>query len=206
MAPSTILIDIAAVAVFALLVAGVVGAALWLFLGRDAETAPNRPAPRPTLQRRLLGFAKLALALAAIMFAHAAQAAFGAPVGERSSPVLEVVEARECDRPLTGFGLIRTCELQVYRSTEAIEYPGRPGTVVGDTPVEPGDRVAEYSSSGWVRWIQVFGDDPQWRSLDDARKPNLDWLPAAALLGAAIVLSGAGRRVRRRPAPEEAVR
>lgn len=194
---------IGAVLAFALLVTGVV----WFLTRSDAGSRPEGTAPRP---RRRLGPWFSALAFALLMYAlfvsaHAAQAAFGAPTGEPVLPAVTVVEVRECERPVSGLGLVRRCTLAAYRSEEPLPGSVHP-VVVGDT-IEPGDRVATYAAPDWTRFLPLIGGEPQWRPLGDAAKPDLAWLQVAAPAVGFLALPALSRpRARRRAAFEKEVR
>ncbi|WP_156925797.1 hypothetical protein [Glycomyces arizonensis] len=196
----TILINIAAIAVFTLLVIGVVWIVLRAFLNRDPDAQETRtaPDPRPVRTRWLLGIGGFLLCGMFISCAYTAQIAFGAPMGERTTPVLEVVEVRQCGRPIVGLGLVRLCELTVYESEAPLYSFDFPDVITSAGVVEPGDRVARYSPSGWVRALQFIGGEPQWRSLEDTGKPNLVWLQAAALVLGLLVLKWLDERLRAR--------
>lgn len=199
------LVGIGAVLAFALLVTGVAWSCPRLLTYSNAGSRPEGAAPRP---RRRLGPWRSALAFALLMYAlfasaHAAQVAFGAPMGEPVLPAVTVVEIRECERPVSGFGLVRRCTLAAYRSEEPLPGSVHP-VVVGGGVIEPGDRVAKYAASGWTRFLPLIGGESQWRPLGDAAKPDLAWLQAAAPVVGLLVLPALSRpRARRRAADEE---
>lgn len=196
----TALINITAILVFAAVVAGAVYVGLRLFFRAQPSDPPVDQRRRPLLG--LLGGIALAfLVILSTGVATAFQTSYGAPVGHPAGEVLEVVEVGECRRPVLGFGVVRSCEVTDYRSD--VPEPNsrdRDETikVVGGDPVAAGDRVARYWADGWERWLQLFAPGGQWRSIADEERPNLVWLPTAALLATGLAVNAAADALRRR--------
>ncbi|MCC3762944.1 hypothetical protein K3N28_07645 [Glycomyces sp. TRM65418] len=162
---------------------------------------PHSPAAgRPRLRKRLAGFALPTALLVVELLATAVVTAYGAPVGDRGGTVVEVIETGECRRPVTGFGFVQSCTPAGYRSTvpsDSYLERGESPTVIGGATVGSGDRVAKYTAVGWDRWLMPFADRSQWRSVSDEERPNLLWLPAAAMGGAALGFGALAKALRR---------
>ncbi|MEU5874992.1 hypothetical protein AB0A73_25945 [Glycomyces sp. NPDC047369] len=141
---------------------------------------PERPRPR-----RLEAAAVAVAFLLAALAAAAVQTAYGAPMGERSSPAVEVLSTGDCTRPVAGLGLVVRCEPSGWTSTLPNEYylsDGEALRVVGGAAVAPGAEVAEYRIPGWRLLLPVHPES-QWRDTADESKPDLRWLSALPFAG-----------------------
>lgn len=153
---------------------------LGLHLAAPAAVRGDEPVrPRP----RKLETATVCAAFLLTVFATAAvQTAYGAPMGERSSTTAEVLAAGDCDRPITGLGIVVRCEPEVWISTVPYEY--HLDAVVAGAAVEPGTQVAEYRLTGWWSALKPARPHSQWRDTADESKPDLLWLSALPFAGA----------------------
>ncbi|WP_199040654.1 hypothetical protein [Glycomyces salinus] len=180
-----------------LLCVAVVGGVVWVGLLLVTRTEPGRShsesATKPSRKERLLGVLSFAAVLALTYAATAVQTAYGAPLGTQSSETVEVLEVRECSRPALDFGLVVSCDLSGYQRTDDYWWLDGPDSILSSEAVEPGDRVAMFTASGWTRFFQPLPSDPQWRPIEDTDKPDLRWLPAAALIAGTTVASWIGR-------------
>jgi hypothetical protein len=162
---------------------------------------PRAPDPeRPRLRNRIAAFGISAAFIVVELLASAVVTAYGAPVGDSSEVVVEVREAGDCRRPLSGFGLVQSCKAGGYSSTVPSERyleRGESPTVLGGDAVGPGDRITEYTAVGWDRWLMPMAEGSQWRSVADEDRPNLLWLPAAALVATVLALGALSKALRR---------
>ncbi|GAB3219493.1 hypothetical protein GCM10027447_02510 [Glycomyces halotolerans] len=166
---------------------------LWiLFPAMPAARQGAKPVP----SRRPLVAAAIVAVIAFVQFSFAAQAAFGSPMGERNSKVIEVLEVERCERTLPGFGVVWSCRLRGFQTTDYVPYRDHPESIVTKAPIEPGDEITQITPPDWARELQLFSHDHYWRSLDDFDKPDLWWLPAAALLLGLGSIAALDRRLR----------
>jgi hypothetical protein len=59
----------------------------------------------------------------------------------------------------------------------------------------PGDRVARYSSSGWIDLVFLGSRESRWQAVSAEDHPNLVWLPTATLIAVTALLIALQRRV-----------
>lgn len=184
----TSLLNIAAVLAFAAVVAAIVAVGLRLFIPSEPQgpTAEAMPKGRRRL-RGLLAAAGVVAAVALANLAFEVRFAYGSPHGERGEATVEVVEVGECGGPrMLHFGLARSCELRSYRTGGAGADDYGSIDVVSGRPLRPGDEVAAYTASGWGSSVLFGADGTRWHPVDDEDRPDLVWLPTAALAAAAV--------------------
>jgi hypothetical protein len=194
------LVNIAAILVFAFLVFGGVMVAL-RFLIPAEPYRPERPNRSRTRRRMLVDLVGVLAVIALMQLAVEVRLAYGAPFGERAYPVVEVVGVGDCERGPLGFGVVRSCEVTEYQYTaweqgpapwsEAIE-------VATGEAVEPGDRIAHYSSSGWTDFALLGSGGSRWQPVSAEDRPNLVWLPTATLIAATALSAALLKRYPRR--------
>lgn len=144
------LINIAAILVFAFLVFGAVALALRFLIPAEPHHAERPQGSRGRL-RMLADLLGMLAVLGLVLLATEVRLAYGSPFGERAHADVEVLEVGECERSAFGFGLVRSCRLDSYRHLSSNRVPNRWDEmieVVADEPPRPGDRVAQYLSSG----------------------------------------------------------
>jgi hypothetical protein len=186
--------------IVALLVCAAALSAVVLIMLRLAIPKEPHAPERPCLRKRIAAFGLPAAIIVVELLASAVVTAYGAPVGDSSNVVVEVLEAGDCRRPLSGFGLVQSCKPRGHSSTVPSELyleRGESLTVLGGDAVGPGDRIAEYTAVGWDRWPMPMAESSQWRSVADENRPNLLWLPAAALVATTLALGALTKALRR---------
>ncbi|WP_100448997.1 hypothetical protein [Glycomyces xiaoerkulensis] len=196
------LTDIAVLAAFALPILAVIGlGAAAVFRATPPWPVPGSR-PKPAHRRRLATIGGLLSILVLVNLASAIQTAYGAPTGERSSIAFEVLSVEACERPPTGFGLVEQCRANGYSydSPDLISYEDLPADSPVSDALEPGDRVARYTSVHWSERMPLHSGT-QWRSIDGETRPDLSWLPTAVLVAGLLAIGAIHLALRRRSAP-----
>lgn len=205
----TSLLNLAAILVFALLVFVIVKVALRFLIPSEPYQPATAKRPREgtasdrsragSTRHTLIEIAGLAVVLAAVALAVEVRSAYGAPLGERGQPTVEVVDVGECERTPLGFGISRSCHLTSFRAPEqdSAQWVGSIEVVTGE-PVKPGDLVARYSPSRWTAYVFLGSTDPRWRPVSAEERPNLDWLPTATLIAATTLVAALRKRITER--------
>ncbi|GAB4009082.1 hypothetical protein GCM10029992_67170 [Glycomyces albus] len=203
------LLDILSLLLCVAVVGGIVWIGLLMITRTESGRSDTEPAAKPSRTDRLIGVLGFTTVLALTFAATAVQTAYGAPVGDQSTETVEVLEVRECSRPALDFGLVVSCDLSGYQYPDDHGWLDGPDSILSSEAVEQGDRVAEFTATGWTRFFQPLPSDPQWRPIEDTDKPDLKWLPAAALVAGTTVASWLGRWRRSRSGevdPDQALR
>lgn len=189
------LINIAAILVFAFVIFAAVAVGLRFLIPMEPYRPAGAERSKASQVRHMLADVVGTLAVLAMVFlAVEIRFAYGAPSGERGPVTVEVVEVGECHRATLGFGVSRTCELQAY-SYQSPDALSGPIEVVSGDPVEAGDRVAHYSSSGWTELVLLGSGGSNWQPVAAEDRPNLVWLPTATLTAASLLTIAVRRRI-----------
>lgn len=191
--------------VLALLVSAVPAAAVvWLGILLATRKRPARTeadSERPTLRRRLIGVLQFVAVLTLVLLSTAVQTAYGAPIGPRSSTVIEVLEVGECSRPAESFGLVVSCELVGYQyqgADDDVVAREHPESVVSDKAIQRGDQVARFAAIRLTQFLHPAFGSTRWRPIEDTGNPDLRWLPLTTLVAGLAIVSWINQRRRSR--------